>query len=230
MLPEGSDLVAEDDDQADHLWEELRSAAQNLGASISLVPPPADPRQAWQQRANNYKSQYAGPAHWVRFIDVLAATGSVSMAARHAGVTVQKVSKRRERYPVFASHVLGALEYFNSAVLEHAAVIRAVDGIDEPVFHNGMIVGHKRRYSDALMAKLLEGNYPTKYRQRTELTGKDGTPLVPDVPSISDTERLALLAAVFEAARSRRDRQDQLPPPDLGAPGGATDPGVSIDG
>ncbi len=152
---------------ADEALEELRESAMAVGASISVVAAPDDPREAWQQRAASYRSMYLGPAHWVRFINVLAATGSVSMAARQAGVTINKVATRRERYPTFAEHVLQALDFFNSAVLERAAVIRAVDGVDEPVFHDGVIVGYKRKYSDTLMVKLLEGNLH-KYRQRSE--------------------------------------------------------------
>lgn len=151
--------------------EQLLAAVQQrfAGTAISLVPPPADPALAWKIRAEEYEAshdQYKGPSHWIRCIAVLAATGSVPFACKQAGVSHGRFNRRQERYECFAEHVQQALAYFGSAVLERAATQRAVDGVAEPVFHKGIIVGHVLKYSDTLMNKLLEGNNPDKFKSR----------------------------------------------------------------
>lgn len=50
---------------------------------------------------------------------------------------------------------------------------RAIDGVDEPVFHDGQVVGSIRRYSDRLLMALGKGFVP-ELRERMELTGRDG--------------------------------------------------------
>lgn len=65
-------------------------------------------------------------------------------------------------------------------VLEDAAVQRAVDGWQEPVFHEGKIVGSITKFSDRLLELCLRARR-AEYRpvQKHELTGKDGKPLIP---------------------------------------------------
>jgi hypothetical protein len=60
--------------------------------------------------------------------------------------------------------------------LEAEALRRAVDGVDEPVFHDGEVVGHVRKYSDRLLMAILKARHPA-YRERVEHTGADGAPL-----------------------------------------------------
>jgi hypothetical protein len=50
--------------------------------------------------------------------------------------------------------------------LEAEAHRRALHGVDEPVFHQGRICGHIRKYSDTLLIFLLKGNNPKKYRDQ----------------------------------------------------------------
>lgn len=56
--------------------------------------------------------------------------------------------------------------------LEREAVRRARDGVAEPVFHKGEVVGHVQRYSDTLLIFLLKGLRPEKYRERYDVQGK----------------------------------------------------------
>jgi hypothetical protein len=60
--------------------------------------------------------------------------------------------------------------------LEAEALRRAVDGVDEDVYHDGQVVGQVRRYSDRLLAVILRARHPA-YRERVEYTGADGAPL-----------------------------------------------------
>lgn len=52
-----------------------------------------------------------------------------------------------------------------AVALESEAVRRAVEGVQEPIYSkNGKLVGHRRKYSDALLLKLLEANNPEKFK------------------------------------------------------------------
>jgi hypothetical protein len=64
--------------------------------------------------------------------------------------------------------------------LEDEAIRRATEGWEEPVYQRGELVGHVRRYSDALLMFLLRGRRPEVYgerRQRVEVTGAGGGPI-----------------------------------------------------
>lgn len=128
----------------------------------------APDNDTWRARAKAYDSQYKGPVHWVRFINVLAASGSVPLAMRETGISRVAFNRRRERYPEFTVEADDAMAHFREAVIEKAALTRAVDGWLEPVFYKGEAIGHVRKYSDTLLNKLLEGNMPEKYRSKTE--------------------------------------------------------------
>jgi hypothetical protein len=55
---------------------------------------------------------------------------------------------------------------------------RAIHGVDEPVFHQGEIVGHITRYSDRLLGLMAKAHLP-EYRDqaRLEVTGHDDGPV-----------------------------------------------------
>jgi hypothetical protein len=62
--------------------------------------------------------------------------------------------------------------------LEEEARRRAIDGWMEPVVSGGNLVTHVRKYSDTLLVVLLKGKRPDTFRERHEITGKNGTPLL----------------------------------------------------
>lgn len=76
--------------------------------------------------------------------------------------------------------------------LEREARRRAIRGVKEPVYYKGEVVGYKRKYSDTMLAMLLNANLPEKYR-RYEYGGSDqapqSTPITPDqqVAMMDDT-------------------------------------------
>lgn len=63
--------------------------------------------------------------------------------------------------------------------LEREAVRRAAEGVSEPVYHRGQVVGHVQKYSDTLLIFLLKAARPDKYRDnvRMEHSGPDGGPI-----------------------------------------------------
>jgi hypothetical protein len=80
--------------------------------------------------------------------------------------------------------------------LESEARRRAVDGVDEPVFHKGRICGTVRKYSDALLMFLLRGNAPEKYKEGVTVGG-NGAQIIINMESLPDnpTDRRNLIDA-----------------------------------
>lgn len=99
--------------------------------------------------------------------------------------------------------------------LEGEAIRRAIEGVLEPVFYQGLPCGAIRVYSDGLMQFLLKGFKPEKYAQRVsaELTGPGGGPVAirnADLAALSNDEladlrKLALKVALAQGAGSRVD-------------------------
>lgn len=54
--------------------------------------------------------------------------------------------------------------------LEREARRRASEGVDEPVYYKGKVVGSVKKYSDLLLIFLLKGAMPEKYRERIDNT------------------------------------------------------------
>lgn len=98
----------------------------------------------------------------VEFLYSYIVHGSLRKAAKHSGVHKARHFewKRKALY----------VECFEEArrltlgALEDEAQRRAVDGVVEPVFYRDKLVGHKRRYSDSLLIRLLEANGPEKFK------------------------------------------------------------------
>ena len=99
---------------------------------------------------------------WGRFIELLAETGNVSLACRETGIPRRSAYVRRKRDTKFAS---AWDEAITTAVdlLEAEAKRRAMEGVLEPVFQQGRLVGMIRRFSDRLMILLLKAHKPDRY-------------------------------------------------------------------
>ena len=65
---------------------------------------------------------------------------------------------------------------------------RAVDGVEEPVYQGGQLVGTKLVYSDTLLGKLLNANRPAKYRERFDVahSGNLSVVVVTGVPDAGE--------------------------------------------
>ena len=89
------------------------------------------------------------------FLRALTATGEIEKACKLARISNTAVRKARAAYPSFAAACDRAIAKAEPT-LEQIAVDRAINGVAEPVYHGGQVVGHKRRYSDALMRDALK--------------------------------------------------------------------------
>lgn len=97
---------------------------------------------------------------------------------------------------------------------------RAIDGVEEPVFHGGVIVGQVRRYSDSLLAKMAEAHLPEFKRQQLPDAGADGALVAVErriVVGIGDVVGLAAELGIRLPQRV-----------DRGAPGGELPPAPPV--
>lgn len=133
-----------------------------------------------------------------RFLEMLAETGHVAMAAEAVGTTPKTLYAHRKRNPEFAARWKEAVAIAVDG-LEAEAIRRARFGVAEPVFYRGEQCGTIQRYSDQLLALLLRAKKPEEYRERSDVQFR-GTV---DLGALSDEE---LRAKALEA----RERLGQL--------------------
>lgn len=96
-----------------------------------------------------------------QFLRQLSATHSVSEAARSIGMTRQSAYRLRSRLKGKPFDLAWEVAFHHSFdVLAHAALERALNGVEVPVFYQGEQVGEYRRYDERLTVALLAGVTP----------------------------------------------------------------------
>lgn len=103
------------------------------------------------------------------FIEALRHSGNVSAAAELAGIDRTTAYKARDKSldtqaQTFAQEWNAALDVATDA-LELEARRRALTGVDEPVYYQGDVVGHIKKYSDTLLIFMLKAHRPEKFRE-----------------------------------------------------------------
>ena len=132
------------------------------------------------------------------FLEALARTGKVNLAAEAAGYATSNVL--RQYYhddPEFAAAWDAALQTAVDDVLEPEAWRRAVEGVEEDVYYQGESVGKKLNYSDGLLMFLLKGNRPEKYKNNVDVNANvnldTGIAVMPMIDAtVDDWEKKAL--------------------------------------
>ena len=110
------------------------------------------------------------------FLAAYRKTGSITAAAAAASCKRQAHYFWLTQDPKYKTAFEAAEdEAVNS--LEDEARRRAKEGWMEPVYYKGTVCGAIRKFSDTLLIFLLKGAKPEKYRDRYEMTGKDGGPI-----------------------------------------------------
>jgi hypothetical protein len=125
------------------------------------------------------------------FLDALESSGNVTISARRAGVSRTAAYKARRGEAEFRAGWDEALEVALDD-MEAEARRRGVEGWTEPVFYQGKVCGHIRKYSDALIMFLLKA-YRPEFRDnyRVEHSGDttirvEYPPAWPDEPRAVD--------------------------------------------
>ena len=103
-----------------------------------------------------------------RFLNYLVDCGTISKAAKAMGIS------RQTHYLWLHSDSNYAIA-FNRAramandLLEEAAYRRAVEGCERGIYYKGDRIATRIEYSDTLLAMLLKGAFPDKYKARVQL-------------------------------------------------------------
>ena len=101
-----------------------------------------------------------------KFLELLAQTGRVKESALAVGFTttsfLNKLRREDEDFADDWDHALIAA----TNVLEDEAIRRATEGVLDPVYYKGAVVGYKVNYSDTLLMFILRGLNPDKYREK----------------------------------------------------------------
>jgi hypothetical protein len=134
------------------------------------------------------------------FLAHLAETGILTDAAAAAGVDRSNVWRRRQSDPEFNAACDEAID-MAADKLEREARRRAIEGVEEPVYQGGQLIGTRTVYSDSLLALLLKGRRKRVFADRTELTGADGGPARLEVDDTARAARIAQLVALAQARK-----------------------------
>jgi hypothetical protein len=122
------------------------------------------------------------------FLDGLRDSWSVSKSAAAAGISVPTAYawkyKSEESLQEDGTYKDDFCVRWEEAMqagvdrLEDAAIRRAANGVEKPVYQGGVLVGTTTEYSDMLLGLVLRGKRPKTYNtERHEHTGADGKPM-----------------------------------------------------
>lgn len=111
------------------------------------------------------------------FLRALERCPIISTAALQVGIARETHYDWLQDDPTYRGRYQEALKAAGDALEEKA--LELCYGWDEPVYHEGKVCGSIRRYDTRHIRDMLRAARPDKYRERHELTGKDGTPLFP---------------------------------------------------
>jgi hypothetical protein len=137
-----------------------------------------------------------------RFVELYRATLNFSAAARGIGYDRSYTYKVMEQDPDFKAEVLNA-EQEALDECEAEALRRAFKGYDKGVWHQGVMVGTEKVYSDSLAALALKAHRP-KYKDKSEVT------LVDETVPMSDEDKVKKLQALLDKVQSRVDSEDLI--------------------
>lgn len=123
-------------------------------------------------------------------IDALRETkGMVYLAADRLGCEAQTIYNYRDRYPAIKA--------------EMEAQDGKIDDIAEMKLYQALLAGESWAVQFRLRTKAKHRGYVEK--SVTEVTGTNGGPV--EVATLTNEERIARLAELFDAARTRRNRR-----------------------
>ena len=140
-------------------------------------------------------------------------SATITHAAEIALIARQRHYKWLDKDPTYAKAFEEAkIAATDSLVAE--ARRRATQGVNEPVYYKGEVVGTIRKYSDTLLIFLLKGALPEVYRERYEISGGDKAIRVESDPGreeLADDTLKALITFGEQLRRTQGDRGGESP-------------------
>lgn len=126
------------------------------------------------------------------FLKTYRETANFTLAAKAAGRSVRSFFNLRRKDADFAEECESARRQAIDRVLGSLWDL-ALNGVEEPIFYQGKCVGVKVRRDEKAHEFLLERMAPDEFgrKDRTEITGKDGKPLIPEMTDIELARTMA---------------------------------------
>lgn len=94
--------------------------------------------------------------------------GNQSAACAKVGVNYATHVYHRKKDEVYAERVDQAIEEACQQV-EEAITHRAIEGVDEPIYFQGSLVGYKKNYSDNLLMERARALMPERYNPKSQV-------------------------------------------------------------
>ena len=140
---------------------------------VILSTPRSTHNQKIKERTNSMADQKTTPEFKAAFIGMLGHLPNITAVCRLMGIDASNIHRARKKDEEFDTQVKVAVEE-GYDMIEEEARRRAVDGVLEPVFHQGEQVGEIRKYSDALLKMLLKGYKPKRFNPGAKVSFGDG--------------------------------------------------------
>jgi hypothetical protein len=154
--------------------EQLETSKVTYGINDASHPPrpPKTADSHYSMEARNRACVRYAMMWRPTFLAVVALSYEILIGCKAAGVSPQTVINHRKADPDFDAQVIAAQAHCIS--LLHAMSLRsAIEGESEPVFWQGIQVGHIKKFDNRLRIELLRAHLPAKFK-----TPGSGQPLV----------------------------------------------------
>lgn len=104
-----------------------------------------------------------------QFLEVLMNTGNPVRAAASVGRSWREMYAARQRHPKFDENWIMAKKIYHEFVANEKLRKRAIDGVREPQWYQGEIVGYTVKFDSGLTQFYMKGAMPEVYGDKREL-------------------------------------------------------------
>ncbi len=112
-----------------------------------------------------------------KFLEAFREHGNVTWASRQAGLPYRTVVYEWQEHDNEFAAAFRDAEIEATEVMEAEGHRRGFLGVEKPIFHQGVIVGHVQEYSDNLLMFMLKARNPEKYRDNNGQGGMSQPPV-----------------------------------------------------
>ena len=144
------------------------------------------------------------------YLAYLELNGQQGRAARHIGTTSLRVTNERKTDKEFDQACQEAIILFRESC-EDELKKRAFDGVEEPVFYQGVETATQIRYSDSLLQFYMKANDP-KYKEKVKVDAvvSGDVLLTAAIPSTAAAWLRSMQPKELPAAENERDERSIL--------------------
>jgi len=212
----GDDRVRDDDEPhtvSDEPVQPPSCSAPDAEPCGQRTGGPADAQGSASSAEHSRTPRHDGwlPETRVKFLEALARTGNVQASAYYVQLSRQSAYDLRRRDPDFARAWRAALVLARD-VAEDALQERAIEGIEEPVYYHGEVVGMRRRYD----SRLLLAHLARLDKIAEEIPAQRGAArfeeMMEAIRSGEDTASLVAVPTDDELAAAAAQAEAQQPP------------------